>query len=604
MKRFYVTALLFLFAASSLATAANPWTTFTPSADTRIIYVSNSLGNDALASSYAANGINDPFQPNSGVTPFKTIAAAATAYNALPDNEPHWILLKSGDTWTDENFGTWRKSGRSATEPALLASYGDSLQAPKVLTGSSSFSGAIQNNVNNVTIADISVRAHTYVRPAEGGSGGPRAFRWIPNGSAGNFVFEGLHVQDYNTAFLVGASQPPYRGAIQNLTFRNNVVNGSQGENAVYVSGVNGLKTFEGNTFYDNAYWDNHNEGAFRGKHIYFDNENGYAPNDPTGHAIFKDNFFIDSAAYAFQARTGGEIVNNYVESHGTGINVGGHDGGQTWPIVTASVHDNVVLHLGDSLHQTLGYGISFENADADVERNIIAYYESAKPFGHPFYVRGDAGNTAKTRLRNNTVYNTTGDIRSSGSLDPIVLTDNLVNNDMADDMGALLTNVRSSTVHFVDPDLRDVAKYNMEVLGGARDRDAFMEEALKQWRGNYRQEYTVTEVNNYIRKGFEPDGTQPAWCGKGAVPCGFAASLVAAGDFDNDQDVDGSDFLKWQRGESPIAIGQLDLSQWMAHFGVTGGAVVAAQAKAIPEPSTSLLMITAMLFFAFQGNP
>ena len=352
------------------AQAGDPWTTFTPSADTRIIYVSNSTGNDALAGSYAANGLSDPFDPTSSVTPYKTIAAAAAAYNALPDNQPHWILFKSGDTWIDENFGQWRKSGRSASEPALLAGYGDSLEPPEILTGSSSFSGAISNGVSNVTIADVSIRAHTYVRPAEGGSSGPRAFRWIPSGSAGNYVFEGLHVQDYSTAFLIGASQPPYRGAIDNVAFKNNVVNGNQGENAIYMSGVNGQKVFEGNTFYDNAYWDDHNEGAFRGKHIYLDNENGYAPGDPTGHAIFKDNFFIDSAAYGFQARTGGEIANNYVESHGLGITIGGHDGGQQWPIVSVSVHDNVVMHLGDSLHQTLGYGISIENADADVERN------------------------------------------------------------------------------------------------------------------------------------------------------------------------------------------------------------------------------------------
>ena len=521
MRHIVVTLLFLLSANACLTQAGEPWTTFTPSVDTRIIYVSNSEGNDSLASSYAASGLSDPFQPLSAVTPYKTIAAATAAYNALPDNQPHWILFKSGDTWTNENVGKWQKSGRSASEPALLASYGDSIEPPKILTGSSSFSGAISNGVNNVTIADVSIRAHTYTTTT--GKGGPRAFRWIPAGSSGNFVFEGLHVQDYGTAFLIGASQAPYRGAIKNVTFRNTVINGNQNENAIYISGVNGLKVFEGNTFYDNAYWDNHNEGAFRGKHIYLDNENGYGPEDPTGHAIYKDNFFINSAAYAFQARTGGEIANNYVEDHGTGINIGGHDGGQEWPIVTASVHDNVVLHLGDSLHQTLGYGIGIENGDVDIERNIIAYYESTKPFGHPFYIRGDAGNTTKARLRNNTVYSTTGDIRGGGSVDPIVLTDNLVNNDMADDMGTLGSNVRSSTVNFVDADLRDLAKYNMEILGGARDRDAFMAEAIKQWRGNYRVEYTVNEVNNYIRRGFEPDGSQPEICGKGAVPCGFA---------------------------------------------------------------------------------
>ena len=172
----------------------------------------------------------------------------------------------------------------------------------------------------------------------------------------------------------------------------------------------------------------------------------------------------------------------------------------------------------------------------------------------------------------------------------------------MADDMGALLSNVRSSTVHFVDPDLRDLAKYNLEILGGTRDTADFMVEALKQWRGNYRLEYTVNEVNNYIRKGFEPDGSQPNFCGKGAVACGFADSLLAAGDFDLDNDVDGDDFLKWQRGESPNALSQADLSQWKVNFGTTGEAIV-AQANVIPEPSTMTLVGIAILLTQRQWS-
>ncbi len=595
MRHIVRTFLLFLSINACIAQAGDPWTTFTPSADTRIIYVSNSEGNDALASSHAASGISDPFLPTGSVTPFKTIAAAAAAYNALPNNEPHWILFKSGDTWTNENIGQWRKSGRSASEPALLASYGDSIEPPKILTGSSSFSGAITNGVSNVTIADVSVQAHTYTTTT--GVNGPNAFRWISNSPAGNFVFEGLHVQDYGSAFTVGASQAPFHGSISNVTFRNNVINASHNENAIYMSGIDGLKVFAGNTFYDNAYWDNHSQGSSRGKHIYFDNENGYGPEDPTGHAIYKENFFVDSATLGFQARTGGEISNNYVESNGFGIIVGSHDNGQLWPIVTASVHDNVVVHANDGINQTLGYGIVIDNADIDVERNIIAYYDSSLPFGHPIYVTGDAGNVTTARIRENTIYDTTGDIRIGSSIsstvDPLVLTDNFLNDDIADDIGSLGSNVRSSTVNFVDPDLRDLAKYNMEVLGGTRSTAAFMAEALKQWRGNYRFEYTVNEVNNYVRKGFEPDGSQPELCGKGAVSCGFAASL--SGDFDLDGDVDGADFLKWQLGESPNPLSQSDLSLWKASFGQAGAIV--AKANAIPEPTSAVLMGITILF-------
>ena len=38
--------------------------------------------------------------------------------------------------------------------------------------------------------------------------------------------------------------------------------------------------------------------------------------------------------------------------------------------------------------------------------------------------------------------------------------------------------------------------------------------------------------------------------------------------DFDEDGDVDGSDFLVWQRGESPNQLSQLDLEVWQQNFG------------------------------------
>ncbi|MEO2044951.1 MAG: polysaccharide lyase family protein [Pirellulales bacterium] len=39
-------------------------------------------------------------------------------------------------------------------------------------------------------------------------------------------------------------------------------------------------------------------------------------------------------------------------------------------------------------------------------------------------------------------------------------------------------------------------------------------------------------------------------------------------GDFDADNDVDGHDFLKWQRGQSPAPFSQTDLNAWQANYG------------------------------------
>src|SRR5262249_47758043 len=91
----------------------NGWTVFTPSADTKMTYVSSSTGND----------FNDGRTIN---TPVKTLYKGASL---LRSGYPDWLLLKKGDTWTDQaletapgdNFG---RGGRSSTEPMLVASYG------------------------------------------------------------------------------------------------------------------------------------------------------------------------------------------------------------------------------------------------------------------------------------------------------------------------------------------------------------------------------------------------------------------------------------------------------------------------------------------------
>ncbi|TWU22796.1 glycosyl hydrolase family 18 protein [Bythopirellula polymerisocia] len=68
-------------------------------------------------------------------------------------------------------------------------------------------------------------------------------------------------------------------------------------------------------------------------------------------------------------------------------------------------------------------------------------------------------------------------------------------------------------------------------------------------------------------------------------------------GDFDLDGDVDGDDFLKWQRGQSPNPLSQSDLSNWQSNYGVVLNSI--ATAATVPEPGTFIALaigMTAML--------
>jgi hypothetical protein len=63
-----------------------------------------------------------------------------------------------------------------------------------------------------------------------------------------------------------------------------------------------------------------------------------------------------------------------------------------------------------------------------------------------------------------------------------------------------------------------------------------------------------------------------------------------APGDFDGDDDVDGRDFLAWQRGGSPTALSAGDLADWQNNYGETPG--LQASISAVPEPTSAILVV------------
>jgi hypothetical protein len=66
-------------------------------------------------------------------------------------------------------------------------------------------------------------------------------------------------------------------------------------------------------------------------------------------------------------------------------------------------------------------------------------------------------------------------------------------------------------------------------------------------------------------------------------------------GNFDNDDNVDGSDFVTWQRYPS---LGSL--SEWQANYGQPAGSIVAAKQN-IPEPATWLLLVVFVLVMMYH---
>jgi pullulanase len=63
------------------------------------------------------------------------------------------------------------------------------------------------------------------------------------------------------------------------------------------------------------------------------------------------------------------------------------------------------------------------------------------------------------------------------------------------------------------------------------------------------------------------------------------------AGDFDGDGDVDGSDFLAWQRGESNPPLSSTDFADWEANFGLETTPLATVSAT-VPEPASFTLIV------------
>ncbi|MEM8943735.1 MAG: hypothetical protein AAGD11_01020 [Planctomycetota bacterium] len=69
------------------------------------------------------------------------------------------------------------------------------------------------------------------------------------------------------------------------------------------------------------------------------------------------------------------------------------------------------------------------------------------------------------------------------------------------------------------------------------------------------------------------------------------SVELPTPGDFDFDGDVDGTDFLLWQRGEADDPPSHQGLAAWQANFGLSSS-LAAAQPISVPEPTTVSLLI------------
>jgi hypothetical protein len=106
------------------------------------------------------------------------------------------------------------------------------------------------------------------------------------------------------------------------------------------------------------------------------------------------------------------------------------------------------------------------------------------------------------------------------------------------------------------------------------------------EWRISYTGKINWSNANNSEISSITGMGT-----GNDIVLIGQSTGGLP-GDFDDDGDVDGRDFLAWQRGQSTNPLSAEDLADWQGNYGMAP----LASASAIPEPSALILLCAGVL--------
>jgi hypothetical protein len=529
----------------SVAIDAQGWTNITPSADTRIIYVSSSQGADA----------NSGLSPES---PFKTIAKGKTL---LRSGSPDWLLLKRGDVFY-ERYGFLNVSGRSHDEPILISAYGTG-DRPTLNTRSDN---AITTNitaVNHVAIVGLHFNSNTNDPADPDFTNTSAGYAFYGVSPIDDLLIEDCFVEHYGTNLLFQDTQGPET----NIRVRRNILVDSSGgrSQGVYVNGIENI-LFEENLFDHNGW----SEGASADPSSIY-NHNLYMSAHNGGDIVIRGNIFANASSHGLQARSGGVIENNLFLKNPIGLMFG--NGTSYLPGgVEGHVADNVFMDGRDINGAPRGYAVEVGNTkpggDSVMERNIFAHdgqgvfpaivlHVGQAPTNIPeavglndFVIRGNIVYDWYQALSTDTAYvpgasglNALNDLTIEGNdFQNVMSTSTRIvrhgnpvvdgvetwdDNHYWDDspssgwfsvgtatrsfddwQASLEPNANRTQRRYRDPN-RTVGTYNRS-LGGPATSDAFLAEARRQSRQNWRPAYTAGGVNDYVREGFTPDAAAP----------------------------------------------------------------------------------------------
>ncbi|MBL4698294.1 MAG: hypothetical protein JKX70_05615, partial [Phycisphaerales bacterium] len=372
----------------SLAMAGDPdsfWTEFVPSTDTRLIFVSESEGNDA----------------NSGLNPGSPVKTLHKGYQLLRDGYPDWMLLKRGDAW-NESVPNWDKSGRSESETMVMGAYGDDSARPQIRPDGGAVAMRFLGGDEIGFVAFVGLHLEPLSRTDDQRGTGIRMLK-----SSHNILFEDMYVRGFAVNFVL----QEYSGStITDIKLNGCVVvdawalaGHSQG---LFAKGVDGL-------ILENCVFDSNGFNLSRGAQPTIFNRNAYIQYTCENVSV-NNTIFANGASTGIQMRAGGVLNDNLFIRNPTafGIGAGGafaREGG-----VTAEVRRNLIMYgkgISDSLPRAFGAAIT--NTRSLVLSDNIFYSSVIDYNGSPIKM-GDSGSYGLTDIliENNTIVDWHGSVR------------------------------------------------------------------------------------------------------------------------------------------------------------------------------------------------
>ena len=498
--------------AQSASASETTWTDLTPSADSKLVYVSSSVGQDGGDGSEAF-----PF------------ASIADGYAALRDGFPDHLLIKCGDTFT-ESFPEWQKSGRSATQRMVVRSYGTG-ERPLIKTGTA---GAI--SVRGLTggadrrylaFVGLDLWAHTNT-----GSSDKSGITLIAGGGAvDSILIEDCRIRQYR--FNVSGEGIETR--LSNIEIRRSVIaDAIDASDAHRAAGIlfgetDGLLLEE--CYLDHNGWSESIAGipATQQSHNVYIN-----PSTCTG-VTTRGN--ISARAAASGLRSGGSLCElNVLLANPIGITLGpdtavvryncvldgrdigsdprgmGMDGAIGADV---QIYDNVISHQATGTGNVRGISLGGVYTGLRLHSNVIyLWVQGANNQAPGLFLNGSPISDA--RVYSNDIQQAGGAcIQYPSGITGHVFTGNRYYSDNATPFigpsssiayaawvtASGETGSSNSAVSYTAPS-RTVATY-MTSLGLTATLAAFMAACREQSRANWDSRFTAEALNNYIRAGF-----------------------------------------------------------------------------------------------------